>query len=719
MHLGGKPMSISLNIPYSAQYTTITKEGHERAPPSFGAPTLIWHLAISPHWPGLPTVRKESLQKHHARLATDYEETHRWFFGRINELLITLQERGALPSANRAKTFQPQIFERGVPPPWPPNSSALGEPFLVADRSSIHFTLWWRDAGADANPEPDVDALRVRVHAEAHRDFATVSLFIDAGKPWNDTPIIRGEDPPGMRRGQIFSAVNNIQKICEDRLAASGGVPPVDKEILPEDGISDTQAEDLMRASRYLYSEIWDDFCVAFGITDLTELLEMDLDHKKFSHVLARGLQQFCDAFGITYLAGLLGWKWRKRYLNGAGRIFANFRGLVLPTAGLGATSDTSRGSSGAKPFARFLGNGGLPAKGADAPKEINESNAVVKAFWPFIRRITPFADQREFIACGLLNWRALYVTALGSPRAFDWREEGRGPETNILAGHLPEGLMDQLGRYDSLHGNSGEGPLRYLILTKGEPHRQQIGRIVDRINIMGTMRLIALRDWTIIRDASTQIQLRGLELDTIMKKWSVGSRDIQRRYKRWEWFRPFGTRRRDNRDERLQELATDVEQSLIHLSAALDEVGSRAVHGLPFRINRSRFYIAEFMSLLESLNIGNIDTWLAYDQFVKRGLKPAFDFIDGVGTRLLGLRNRLQSVLEGIETSALVIQTAATRSNTAQLRRLAWSFKFQNVVLAIVGLAFTVSSDRVLSEAQVYIIWLWDLFLTSPPQGR
>jgi hypothetical protein len=35
------------------------------------------------------------------------------------------------------------------------------------------------------------------------------------------------------------------------------------------------------------------------------------------------------------------------------------------------------------------------------------------------------------------------------------------------------------------------------------------------------------------------------------------------------------------------------------------------------------------------------------------------------------------------------------------------------------VGLAFTVSSDRVLSEAQVYIIWLWDLFLTAPPQGR
>jgi len=266
----------------------------------------------------------------------------------------------------------------------------------------------------------------------------------------------------------------------------------------------------------------------------------------------------------------------------------------------------------------------------------------VVKAFWPFVRRITPFADLREFIACGVMNWRALYVTALGSPRSFNWSEEAQGSETYIPAKHLPEELRDPSGRYDALSGSDGQNPLRYLLLTKGEPHRQQLGRIVDRINIMGTMRLIALRDWTIIRDASTQIQLRGLELDTIMKKWSVGSRKIRRRHQLFRWIPFIKTRLRDKRDERLQVLATKVEQDLIYLSAALDEVGGKAVHGLHFRINRSRFYIAEFESLLQSLNIGNIDTWLAYDQFVRRGLKPAFDFIDGVGTRLLGLRNRL-----------------------------------------------------------------------------
>src|SRR5436190_20625599 len=105
---GRKAVVANLNIPYSAQYTTITREGHERPPPSFGASTLIWHLAISPHWNGIPVVPNESLQDHHARLATDYEETHRCFFERINELLTTLQKRGAFPPAN-----PPQAFRRG------------------------------------------------------------------------------------------------------------------------------------------------------------------------------------------------------------------------------------------------------------------------------------------------------------------------------------------------------------------------------------------------------------------------------------------------------------------------------------------------------------------------------------------------------------------------------------------------------------------------------
>jgi len=320
-----------------------------------------------------------------------------------------------------------------------------------------------------------------------------------------------------------------------------------------------------MGASRYLYSTVWDEFCSAFGIGDFAEILERDGDDVRQTSAGFRDLWlQFCTALGFAGTA---------KDTDGAGRVFANFRGLVISTHGLNGRNVPFPGSSGIEAFERFRGNGGLDEKTGASTSDANESNAVVKAFWPFVRRITPFADLREFIACGVMNWRALYVTALGSPRSFNWSEEAQGSETYIPAKHLPEELRDPSGRYDALSGSDGQNPLRYLLLTKGEPHRQQLGRIVDRINIMGTMRLIALRDWTIIRDASTQIQLRGLELDTIMKKWSVGSRKIRRRHQLFRWIPFIKTRLRDKRDERLQVLATKVEQDLIYLSAALDEV--------------------------------------------------------------------------------------------------------------------------------------------------
>jgi hypothetical protein len=320
----------------------------------------------------------------------------------------------------------------------------------------------------------------------------------------------------------------------------------------------------------------------------------------------------------------------------------------------------------GAQPFPRFKGNGGIDPTGTRSCDEPNESNAVVKAFWPFIRRSIRDADRKEFVVCGVMSWRALYVTALNCPPTFEWQEEARSSRTEIPADQLPEEV-------NGVAGDDGK-TIHYLLITKGAPHRRQIGRIVERINSMGTMRLIALRDYGIIRDASTQIQLRGQELDTVMRKWSTKRADIRAKFTSpaQKESEDEKRKRRDKEDEALQELADEVEIDPIYLSAALDRIGEKAVHGLHFRINRSRYYVDEFMSLLASLKIGNIDTWVSYDQFVTRGLKPAFDFIDGVGDRLLGLRSRLQTVLEGIETSALVTQISATRQNTAELRIIA-----------------------------------------------
>jgi hypothetical protein len=635
-------VSINLNIPFSKQYTSTAREGHEHPPPIFGAPTLVWHLGISPHWPKRVLNLDSTLGEIHEQLAETYEVTRTAFFRDLNRLLEALQRAAGYPSST-LRRFDPE----DVPAPWTRPRSVRWEPFYVATPNSIRFTLWWSDANARPTPQPTPDALRVKVLVGVHRDYVTLSFYLDAAKPWNLQPQAAGGPVVGGRRERILTEVDRVRSICEPRMVKDAqGIRAVDREVIPEHDISGADADALSAASRYLYLELWEEFCRTLGLNELGE--------------------------GETT------------------RVFANFRGLVMPTDGLPETTEHRAypGSSGAEPFPRFRGNGGTDHTGTRSSEQPNEANAVVKAFWPFVRRITPDADQKEFVACGVMNWRALYVTALNCPPSHEVGEEARNSETDVPAGKLP--ARTPPGTVE---------PIRYLLLTKGEPHRRQVGRIVDRINSMGTMRLIALRDYNIIRDASTHIQLRGQELDTMMRKWSTGRAGIRRRFDPQKVGMSDQKRRQvqDREDTEVQMLADRVENDLIDLSAALDAVGDEADHGLHFRINRSRYYVCEFESLVASLKIGNIDTWVSYDQFVTRGLKPAFDFIDGVGARLLGLRARLQSVLEGIETSALVKQSAATRENTAQLRNIAHEFarlqrllKIFGVLVAVTGLLVT-----------------------------
>jgi hypothetical protein len=92
-----------------------------------------------------------------------------------------------------------------------------------------------------------------------------------------------------------------------------------------------------------------------------------------------------------------------------------------------------------------------------------------------------------------------------------------------------------------------------------------------------------------------------------------------------------------------LYAVTKNVETKPIELSARLDRIGAQCVGGLHFRLNRANYYVKEFHILVDTPRVGNVPTWVAYDQFVKRGLAPAFDYIEGVGDRLRALRDRLQ----------------------------------------------------------------------------
>jgi hypothetical protein len=70
--------------------------------------------------------------------------------------------------------------------------------------------------------------------------------------------------------------------------------------------------------------------------------------------------------------------------------------------------------------------------------------------------------------------------------------------------------------------------PFRYLILTKFEPSRKQIGRMVERMNSLGTRRLFALKEWSVIQNASVWINHYGRQLDKAFEQWIRDSKALR-----------------------------------------------------------------------------------------------------------------------------------------------------------------------------------------------
>jgi hypothetical protein len=681
---------------YTDEFFTITRKGHDRTTQSFGSPTLIWHISI---WPRNPETQGEL--KEQRSVGIDYHNSN---LSRIQEHL-----NGVVKKLQVLGRYQP--LSGAVPDGFecePDPDTDLNH----FQKESVNFTLWWSDqhtepinrTGKRSAPAPE--DLRVRVQVEVYPDYASISFFLDVSKCWSVAKPVTADSATGIRRQAIFRHTERVKTLCERRIQeGQTGIDP-----LLESGVNDDERRDLLAAARYLYSDqssddagtvgIWEEFCQAFNV-HLTELAGKDFE------------------------------------------VFVNLRGLVLPTPGR-QLAQSAPPAGGGKLFERFQPED--PAKSTS-----DEPNAIVHGYWPFIRRSRSEADYRDWIACGVLGWRAIFISSLGAQSQYADGDEEASAE---LPCELPARLTTGTSQ---VPGKDLPAPFRYLLLTKGEPDRKQIGRMVDRINSLSTLQLYSFKNWSVLRNANVLIRDYGRRLDNALTSWVRDFNDtftchqeaihttirdqIRERFAAWNPSNPLvqlqiptellkvpimsggdesieSTQRfldhmraldqlcenverakltaqssnvhaldrllglstsawlelrrlKSRRDEDLSQVNQQAERQLIAISRLLDDLGRRAVGGIQYRINRSRYYAETYRKLLESMRCGNIETWWTYDQFANRSVDPVFRLIDGIGQRLEKLRERLRSTMESVQTSAIVNQTEATRDNTYQMENI------------------------------------------------
>jgi hypothetical protein len=210
--------------------------------------------------------------------------------------------------------------------------------------------------------------------------------------------------------------------------------------------------------------------------------------------------------------------------------IFADFRGLIFSDELLKF------------PYAAFE----KPTWGAEAGKKL----------LPFVSE----ANRWECTANYMLDGQVLYMSALG-PQAPEISDDQRAPVTYVLYVHHQAvgGLFD---------GKS-------LFGTKRLVTRWQLGRLIDRIHLLGTVRLAALRDLRALHQAGESLA----RLEVLVKQareagFLVGDGDSD-----------------DPSASVSLDLIQDAQKHFNRIGSTYFAVTGSAT-GLMYRIERSRYYV-------------------------------------------------------------------------------------------------------------------------------
>lgn len=225
-----------------------------------------------------------------------------------------------------------------------------------------------------------------------------------------------------------------------------------------------------------------------------------------------------------------------------------------------------------------------------DAARQASASDAVQQA-----AEVRPDKRVFEYAVSSIQRQRALYISALA-----------------------PQPLW-----------SDHHDPLCYFVVTRHR-HRWQIGRFLDRMNMLGTLRVASLMEYP-------SLNLAGFKL-----------RDLERR------LNSLDSRASDAESRRVEadELHRDYREIL---SSVPDG-------GLLYRLDRSIFYMRNFRAEVDAMKFKRVEGFQAYPSFVERRLGQTWDFLMTLRTRAVQLGVRLGALSNDIRAEQEYAQTVDLR---------------------------------------------------------
>ena len=223
-----------------------------------------------------------------------------------------------------------------------------------------------------------------------------------------------------------------------------------------------------------------------------------------------------------------------------------------------------------------------------DAPDAKWGSNTIQR-LWPFIECEREIAEF-EYTVTGFLKGRVLFVTALGPQPARDAEEADS--ETPAV-------------------------PIRYF-LHAWPDDEWQLGRLVDRINALGTMRLAATMEIGELRvaggrmdDLAETIKQAATAIQTALKAEAEDSEDVS-----------------SSEVRKATALMGDIRKGYKAISA-------RLATDIWHRLERSQYYFEQFQKECGGLREQRVEGFQTYSEFVTRRMNSIFGYLAYLRTRM------------------------------------------------------------------------------------
>jgi hypothetical protein len=223
----------------------------------------------------------------------------------------------------------------------------------------------------------------------------------------------------------------------------------------------------------------------------------------------------------------------------------------------------------------------------------------IVDAMWPFIKEI-----QRS--------------------NEFDEEDEERYGKPEFTVSKFQDGraiYISSLGWMDPNPESQWAKPVVYTVIVSYRS-RWSLGRLIERIHSMGSFRLAAMCD-------IEKITKVGDELKRIQEQ----------------------LRDEESKISQNGDMANDINGDK-YVKKCL-RTGSEIKYGLMHRVERSQYYVKSFERHLEGLRCSRVEGFQPYDQFVKRRMYGAFDYIKRVGDRYRELRAEVELIIQKNNTAS------------------------------------------------------------------